>query len=448
MKQFLPLIICCLFATHTYSIELPSTPKPSELAEKEAALQQLIEKQKSEPSSDNSSAIKSLLQSIHAEESKTESTTYESFLDSTITYGSYSNEDSTYKTKYVYYDSLNPYSYIVSGWSSGASNWVYSYKNDERLNDFDEITYLCYYDWDKTTEEWIPYFKGVFEYDSVGNWLVDSYYYWDSSIEDWTNWYKYVYDDHDEYGNFRLEIYYDGNYSTDSWDSISTHQIEYTYDESGNILSEIYLEYDSDSESYINEDKFTWQYDAFGNDTLNKYFYWVDTNNAWTVGYKYERRYNESGNIISYSRSNWVDTANVWLNYYLYNFKYDSLENRSIDIYSLWDSASADYVLSTKRFYYYTITEVTIDDNDGTAIATTQDGQLKVYPNPTNGIIYLDDSDSAIKQFAVYDISGKTVLSSKSLNNNSIDITDLNGNIFFLKIETENAVNVVKILKK
>ena len=74
------------------------------------------------------------------------------------------------------------------------------------------------------------------------------------------------------------------------------------------------------------------------------------------------------------------------------------------------------------------------------------DKSIFVYPNPTSSIINIK-SETEIKNIELYDVQGR-ILQTTVGNSNTIDISDKNSGIYFLKISTENGSKVEKISKK
>ena len=74
------------------------------------------------------------------------------------------------------------------------------------------------------------------------------------------------------------------------------------------------------------------------------------------------------------------------------------------------------------------------------------DKSISIYPNPTNSIINIK-SDTEIKNIQLYDIQGR-ILQTTLGNSNTIDISDKNSGIYFLKITTDKGSKVEKISKE
>jgi hypothetical protein len=66
---------------------------------------------------------------------------------------------------------------------------------------------------------------------------------------------------------------------------------------------------------------------------------------------------------------------------------------------------------------------------------------IRMYPNPTNGILYFNHVNSENVMAEVYTISGKIIFSDIRLSNNSsINLTNQPDGIYFIKIKTEEGV--------
>ncbi len=80
-------------------------------------------------------------------------------------------------------------------------------------------------------------------------------------------------------------------------------------------------------------------------------------------------------------------------------------------------------------------------------IEENQLNSLKVYPNPTNGLIFINSKTENIESATVFNILGKKVL---QLNGNiqQVDISTLQSGIYFLRITTDSGELVKKIIKE
>lgn len=85
------------------------------------------------------------------------------------------------------------------------------------------------------------------------------------------------------------------------------------------------------------------------------------------------------------------------------------------------------------------------------SVSTTQitDGKLVVFPNPAINELRLGDIDvlKSTTSYEIYDVLGKVVLQGK-LNNTSIDLTNINAGIYYLKINTAEGFVIGKFIKE
>jgi len=68
---------------------------------------------------------------------------------------------------------------------------------------------------------------------------------------------------------------------------------------------------------------------------------------------------------------------------------------------------------------------------------------LKVYPNPTNGILHLDidAASTTISSYSLLNVQGQTILSTdvnSTTINTTVDVSNFSTGVYFLKINTEN----------
>ncbi|HLV13929.1 MAG TPA: LamG-like jellyroll fold domain-containing protein [Xanthomarina sp.] len=75
-------------------------------------------------------------------------------------------------------------------------------------------------------------------------------------------------------------------------------------------------------------------------------------------------------------------------------------------------------------------------------------GALRVYPNPTNGILNLSSNLDTEVLVTVYDLNGRVLLdTSCNQNSNSINISHLNSGVYILKLKTELGEVSKRVLK-
>ena len=80
---------------------------------------------------------------------------------------------------------------------------------------------------------------------------------------------------------------------------------------------------------------------------------------------------------------------------------------------------------------------------------TEENIYFDIYPNPVNDKLYIE-TETEIKEVVVYDVYGRVqnLRNSKTQKlRNSIDVTDLNSGVYFVKIVTSEGEVVKRIIK-
>ena len=83
-----------------------------------------------------------------------------------------------------------------------------------------------------------------------------------------------------------------------------------------------------------------------------------------------------------------------------------------------------------------------------TNVMTQNESSVNIYPNPVDDILFIT-TDESVKEINICTITGVTVYSLQATDNRqlSIDVTDLNSGIYFVKLKTDNGETVRRILK-
>ena len=75
--------------------------------------------------------------------------------------------------------------------------------------------------------------------------------------------------------------------------------------------------------------------------------------------------------------------------------------------------------------------------------------QVNVYPNPANDNLFVElDSKTKAAQITISDLSGKSIINTKLLNQNNVDISGLQLGMYMLTISTENGSETIKFIKQ
>jgi hypothetical protein len=83
---------------------------------------------------------------------------------------------------------------------------------------------------------------------------------------------------------------------------------------------------------------------------------------------------------------------------------------------------------------------------NSTGINEFSENSLSVFPNPANEQITLDDGQGVIKDISIYDIMGRKIRKhSINTTKSTLDVSNLQSGMYFLKILTEQGILTRKV---
>ncbi|WP_299012185.1 glycoside hydrolase family 9 protein [uncultured Polaribacter sp.] len=119
--------------------------------------------------------------------------------------------------------------------------------------------------------------------------------------------------------------------------------------------------------------------------------------------------------------------------------------------------ASNEVTINWNSPLMYAVNALQNYQNKGAALSVANESEkdivdlIQLYPNPTKDKLFVNSGSRKIKNVSIYSIQGKLVFSA---NNNaqeqlkSIDVSNLNTGIYFVKLATDNGFITRRILKK
>lgn len=92
---------------------------------------------------------------------------------------------------------------------------------------------------------------------------------------------------------------------------------------------------------------------------------------------------------------------------------------------------------------------VTINVSPCTGINEASLNEMTLYPNPTSGNINIELNNGLNKSIQISDVNGKIVLSTSSLEDKiNINLNHLTNGIYFVKIQCNNSIEIIKVIKQ
>lgn len=353
--------------------------------------------------------------------------------------------------------------------------------------------------------EWKEYGYHTYTYDETGNLVETNHYYWDWVESDWglsstdvftynennkmlTESYEsfgeeaestrvtYTYDvggkiteqleETKEQSVWVNKSKFDFGYSNDilstgtktDWDGSAwvvgeeSGLYSLQYNPNGTVaFSIIEYQWDDQGSTWLSKSRTAYTYDANDRLTLRAEQEW--NGSVWEdSGYKEEYTYDSNGNIINtkdyeYDVDKWVleyektysFDSNTLLSTYIHPFaisELDALLGESQNVNKVLSSINGDN--NDRTTYHYS--------DDVANISQVNSAVIKVYPNPTDDFVTINDDYYSIKEVVVYNVVGEVV---KFSSNTSFSIKELASGVYILKIETKSGNTTrVKIMKK
>ena len=318
--------------------------------------------------------------------------------------------------KYVFtYDSNNPTQEIYYEWDN--PQWVQSGKWDYTYDSSNKLTTILYYDLESNPTD--PYGKWDYTYDGNGNLTLETVFYKDSGI--WIEYLKYVYS-YDNNGRASITAY---EWLNSAW--VLDWKDEYTYDGTGNLVTEI----DSyrDGAQWVEYDKFEYAYDTNGNTIQDIGYHWNTSSSGWVEYEKYEYHHD-----LAYG------TSDVIIPSWLYG-NYDYVFYNLVTGFSFYNFIDPDWVEAQKTILFYSDYNNALGVDDELLA-----NSVKIYPNPVTNLLTID-SEIPLTRVEIYSVLGRKVKEVDS-DFESIPTNNLSNGVYVVRMFSENGLTTKKLIKK
>lgn len=355
---------------------------------------------------------------------------------------------------------------------SGLLDWKLTSHLTKKYNNSSLITEVIIENWNPLSSNLEYTEKYTFTYEANGNWNKDISYKWNKNTNQWDNYrlYTYTYNSNnlleetliysweelkkswilnarniDAYDPYKQNI--SSIFST--WNDLSKEWIyafrdEFIYNVKNYKEGHIFSIWDENKLIWIYDYKTDYRYDNFGNITLsNDYEFKLDSM-KWINKYEQYNRYDSNSNSVEYKFREWNSTSNSWeetINEQYLNI-YNPNNNLIGIITSSYDNSTQTFIESNIDDYFYSLHDVILQNK------STLFNELKVYPNPTNDLLIIENLSGPTK-ISLTDLTGKLVLKQEiNSEKTTINLNHVNSGIYLLQFKSNENNYMLKVVKK
>ncbi len=295
--------------------------------------------------------------------------------------------------------------------------------------------------------EWEAFSRIEYTYDEDDN-LIEILFLRMNDNGDWTNFERYTYSYTE--GRVTQMIWATWFISLQEWRD--NYELEYEYDAQDYLINTFqYKLYDQSGDLIART-----AYDRDDEGRLLTYtiYLWNPVDEIWSPFDRDYYLYDDVQNLVT--RTNERNIGNEWVNYsqgnFTYNndYQYDDLivdgtieqyrHQRVYEEYSGWNQDLEEWNdIGGRSDYYYSSLLTNIEN---AALP-----QLRIFPNPTNGVINFDIKNPTFANIKLYDAQGK-YMNTQSLQNNQISVKHLNSGVYFYELFHEGEIFGGKFIVK
>lgn len=242
---------------------------------------------------------------------------------------------------------------------------------------------------------------------------------------------------------------------SDKW--VNSEQINWYYKSDGSALSSCRVKkWNSEQAQWENYQRVDYDYDTAGKLVSETALYWYMM--FWVYDFRYDYVLDTDGFVLEKNMS--VPLYNDWRK--LISIGYSNFTNGNArkmeSVFDFWGGTSGDKVSSYIPFVFNgeamirkaKSIELTYAASDtAQSVNDIKDGlQLKIFPNPSIGMFYIDSFNYTVVSWQVFDLAGRIVRSNnEQMTTAVVDITDLPRGVYLLKAYTPGAVLSQKLIK-
>jgi hypothetical protein len=103
-------------------------------------------------------------------------------------------------------------------------------------------------------------------------------------------------------------------------------------------------------------------------------------------------------------------------------------------------------VFSTLNIKNFSVTVVEVANNS-LGINKNEKEKITIYPNPVKDILSFQ-TNSQIQKVSIFNSLGSIVFSTKELNSNFVNISNLESGVYFVEVQADKGSEIIKIIKE
>lgn len=297
----------------------------------------------------------------------------------------------------------------------------FSYKGIKHSEGTDLVNYLSKY---------------LYTYDRSGHQTTFSYKIYDENSQYWNVWAE-TQDFYDAAG-IRVSEIAESHYEF-------IHKEEFSYDYNKNLSgitqynrTNVYTWF------YSGKIKYEYIYDSESRVTSLLSSYWSFSAGQWKSVFKVDYSYHANGDLASRIYSIIDTLRNEMILANKTDYKYNEIDKINLREDYAWNKTASQWELRKKQFYYYTISDPTVNLNE---LSLNRNMPFRVFPNPAKDMLWIENTDNFALPFQICNVNGrcvKTAVIGTGLNN--ISLNQLPKGIYFITIPDRNELKSCKLI--
>lgn len=296
-------------------------------------------------------------------------------------------------------------------------------------------------------------------YDADNNWVGQNYRSWEMGA--WQDTYQWI-NQFDAQGNMETSVVQ--SWSGTTWENLG--RTINTYNINNQPIN--YLNQNWNGSDWENNSMQVFSYNANELLVTKLSQLWIDGN--WQESMQTYYSY-DADNNIDHELVQTIQLSSTWENHIQRNNSYDGADNLTRTIFEIWNGtgwdSSSDYwigydpdgIIHYRKYFHTNETGSVINTGDSThfyyhtvftGVAHKPEiDHIQIHPNPSTGHFILEAQTPSGSLYSVLDGIGRTVQMGTLYDNRTeIDLRTQPDGIYILKIQTDNDLQVERLIKQ